>query len=117
MSRFYGISSVATVPDIPPGLVTILDAIITNIALLTGQRGEADRASEAITRGSVTIAEAPTPQITRVTATGGAIVISGAQVATAADVEQLKANLQAAIDDNVRLRQTVNALIVQLKGR
>ena len=115
MSRFTAI------PAIPTSNVTewqgqVLNAMKENVELLAGIRGEADLASQAITKGKLTIKSTPTATFSRVSATGKGYTISGQNVADLDDVGKLINDVQLLANDVAALRNTVNALIAQLKG-
>lgn len=90
-----------------------LNAMKENIELLTGVRGTG---ASAITRNAVTVADAPTQTMQRVTAQGVGFTISGQNVPSLDDYGQLINNVQQLANDVATLRNTVNALINQLKG-
>ena len=105
-------------PNIPQqGLTdwqfTTLNAMKENIELLTGARGNA---TAAVTRGSVTVQNAPTQNMQRVTADGSGFTISGVTVPSLDDYTKLVTNVQQLANDVAALRNTVNALLNQLKG-
>ena len=105
-------------PNIPQqGLTdwqfTTLNAMKENIELLTGARGTA---TAAVTRGSVTVQNAPTQNMQRVTADGSGFTISGVTVPSLDDYTKLVTNVQQLANDVAALRNTVNALLNQLKG-
>jgi len=109
------------IPNIPQsGLTdwqfTTLNAMKENIELLTGARGNSAVSSTAVTRGSVTVTDAPTQTMQRVTAEGVGFTISGVTVPSLDDYTTLIVNVQQLANDVAALRNTVNALINQLKG-
>ena len=115
MSRFTAI------PSIPSGTVTdwqvaLLNALKEDIELLCGIRGEADRASEAVTKGDVRVNQFTSPTFSRVSATGNGYTISGQRVPDLDDYGKLITDVQLLANDVSTLRQTVNVLIAQLKG-
>jgi len=128
MARFTAI------PDVPTTVAAqweaqILDAIKQNVELLAGLRGEADQISQAVTKGMVRIQKAPNPIFSRVsplTVKGEGVTISppGATMPTftdytrlITDVGNLSLNVQQLSIDLANLRQAVDILISQLKGR
>jgi len=115
MSRF------TAVPSVPTGNVTewqgqILRALKENVELLAGIRGEADGASKAVTKSQVRVNQASNPTFSRVSATGKGYTISGQNVPDLDDYGKLINDVQLLANDVATLRNTVNALIAQLKG-
>lgn len=115
MSRFTAI------PAIPTSNVTewqgqIFNSLKENVELLAGIRGEADQASKAVTRGQLSIKAAPTATFSRVSATGKGYTISGQNVADLDDHAKLISDVQLLANDVAALRNTLNALLGQLKG-
>lgn len=111
----------SAIPSIPQqGLsdwqFTTLNAMKENIELLTGARGNGTSSAAAVTRSSVTVANAPTQTMQRVTAEGTGFTISGVTVPSLEDYGRLILNVQQLANDVAALRNTVNALINQLKG-
>ena len=109
------------IPNIPQQGLTdwqfgTLNAMKENIELLTGARGNSAASATAVTRGSVTIAAAPTQTMQRVTAEGVGFTISGVTVSSLDDYGKLITNVQQLANDVAALRATVNALLNQLKG-
>jgi hypothetical protein len=109
------------IPTIPQdGISTwqfaTLNAMKENIELLTGTRGDAALPNSAVTRSSITVASPPVVTMQRVTAQGSGYTISGVTVPSIEDYTNLVSNVQQLAGDVVRLRETVNALIIQLKG-
>lgn len=90
-----------------------LNAMKENIELLTGARGSS---AAALTRSSVTVTSAPTQTMQRVTAEGTGYTISNVTVPALEDYGRLILNVQQLANDVAALRNTVNALINQLKG-
>jgi hypothetical protein len=87
-----------------------------NIELLAGTGVERDKASRAITRGSINVAPPPVQTMQQVTARGAGFTISNVQVPSLTDYGELVVNVQQLANDVANLRNTVNALINQLKG-
>lgn len=115
MSRF------TAVPSVPTGNMTewqgqILRALKENVELLSGIRGEADLQSKAVTVGQVRVNSTAAPTFSRVSATGKGYNISGQNVADLDDFGKLINDVQLLANDVATLRNTVNALIAQLKG-
>lgn len=119
MSRFTGI------PALPQSGVDewqfrFLDSVKQNVELLTGTRGEPDRASQAILRSTVTTQNPPSLSYTGLTARGAGvtITISGAatQVPTYTDYAALLRDVRNIGNDVQQLRATLDALMRQLKG-
>jgi hypothetical protein len=109
------------IPNIPQQGLTdwqfvTLNAMKENLELLTGARGNSAVSATAITRGSVTVADAPAQSMQRVTAEGVGFTISGVTVPSLDDYVKLITNVQQIANDVAALRNTVNALLNQLKG-
>lgn len=94
----------------------LLNALKENVELLTGTRGEPDLASVALNRARVSVPVPPAQTMTRVSAGGGGIIVSGANVPTLGDYNLLLSDVQKLANDVAVLRATVEALILQLKG-
>lgn len=115
MSRF------SPIPNVPQSgvdfwQVQTLSAIKENVELLSGTGGELDGSSRAVTKGDVSVGLAPSQSMTQVTATGAGFTISGVEVASLDDYGKLVVNVQQLANDVASLRNTVNALITQLRG-
>jgi hypothetical protein len=93
-----------------------LNAMKENVELLIGARGSNASGAVAITRGSVTVAPAPEQTMQQVTAEGAGYTISNVTVPSLDDYVRLVTNVQQIANDVATLRNTVNALINQLKG-
>jgi hypothetical protein len=109
------------IPNIPTqGLsswqFTTLNAMKENVELLMGARGRSALPASAITRGAITVDNAPAQNMQRVTADGAGFTISGVTVPSLDDYVKLVGNVQQLANDVAVLRNTVNALINQLKG-
>ncbi len=109
------------IPDVPQqglghGQFAALNAMKENIELLIGARGKNAISAAAITRGSVTVPNAPVQSMQRVTAEGVGFTISNVTVAGLDDFARLISNVQHLANDVAVLRNTVNTLIGQLKG-
>lgn len=114
MSRFTAIPAVPQT-GLTDWQFSTLNAMKENLELLIGARNEKDGASRAITKSTVTVAQAPTQTMQRVTAEGVGFTISGVNVVALADYEKLLINVQQLANDVAALRNTVNTLIQQLK--
>jgi len=109
------------IPNIPQQGLTdwqfqTLNAMKENLELLIGVRGNSAVSAAAITRGAITVSDAPTQTMQRVTAEGTGFTISGVTVPSLEDYGRLVTNVQQLANDVATLRNTVNALINQLKG-
>lgn len=109
-----------SIPSIPQGGLTdwqynTLNSLKENVELLTGARGT-DNSVRAVVSGQVTVANPAAQTMTRVTATGAGLTISGATVPTLDDYITLVQNVQSLANDVASLRATVNTLVNQLKG-
>jgi len=109
----------SAIPNIPQqGLsdwqFQTLNAMKENLDMLTGARGPA---LSALTRGAVTVSAPATQTMQRVTAAGTGFTISGVTVPSLDDYAKLLENVQQVANDVAALRNTVNALLVQLKGQ
>ena len=114
MARFTAI------PAIPQSGLTdwqfsTLNSMKENLELLIGARNEKDGASRAITKSTVTVSQAPTQSMQRITAEGVGFTISGVNVVALSDYEKLLINVQQLANDVATQRGTVNTLIQQLK--
>lgn len=108
------------IPSIPQGGMTdwqfnTLTAMKENIELLVGARGT-DNSVQAVTKGQVTVSNAPAATMTNVTAQGTGYTISGVTVPSLEDYGRLVTNVQQLANDVASLRATVNTLINQLRG-
>ena len=137
MARFTGIPSLPQ-SGVEEWNLRTLNAIKQNVELLTGTRGENDRASQALLRSQFTVNPAPLPSLTSVapitvpnsiayinvtpSATGIAVPVAGTlgwtsflsplvnnAFASAQDVQRLA-------NDVAQLRAIMNTLIQQLKA-
>lgn len=116
MARF------TAVPDVPTQVsaaweAQMLDALKQNVELLAGIRGESDSSSRAVLRGDIRVQSAPSPTFARVTAELKGFTISGSPVPDFNDYVKLANDVQRLGNDVALLRQVVNALIAQMKGR
>lgn len=123
MSRFTAI------PQIPAsGLldwqVVMFHTIKENVELLTGQRGELDRASQAITRGTVNMSQLAAQRLQTVkpstmngvTAQGQGFTIDGQNVASLADYVKLIEDVQRLGNDHRQLMSEVSTLMLDVKS-
>ena len=111
--------SFSAMPPVPMvGLDSFIAAFMLatkqNMELLTGQYG--DIRFRSVVRGQVTVQPTPAASLTQLTAKGKGVTISGADVPTLADYRELLKNTQFLVNDVETLRQTVNALISQLRS-
>jgi hypothetical protein len=109
----------SAIPNIPQQGLTdwqfvTLNAMKENLDLLTGARGSAT--GTAITKGNITVVDAPVQTMQRVTAEGTGYTISGVTVPSLDDYGKLVTNVQQLSNDVAALRTTLNTLINQLKG-
>ena len=116
MARFSGI------PSIPEGVAgewqsTLLEAMKENIELLTGQRGERDASSRAVTKGDIAISSIPASVFSGVTARGDGFSVGSPSVDVAglADYVKLINDVRLLSAEVQRLRLTIDALIKQLR--
>jgi hypothetical protein len=105
-----------------------LSALKDNVELLIGARGDLGYAGRAVTKGQITVAEAPTQVMRRVTAEGVGFTVpvySGSingqltgyvNLASVDDYAKLLSNVQQLADDVAAVRNTLNVLIQQLKA-
>jgi hypothetical protein len=115
MARFTGI------PEIPQGGIDdwqyrTLDTLKQNVELLAGIRGEADGASAAVLRSSVTTRAPTSANFQGLSATGAGFTISNVQVPSLDDYTALLRDFQALAQDVANLRATVASLINQIRG-
>lgn len=115
MARFTGIPSLPPA-GLDPAQARLLSAIKENVELLTGTRGEQDRASRALTRGQVNIRNLPEAQFRNLTARGDGIALSGAEMPTLQDYTRALQDIQRLSQDVDTLREYVQTLITQLRG-
>ena len=112
----------SAIPQVPheglgPLQYELLNTLKENVELLTGSRGEVGVANRAITSGQVTVESAPALRSSRVTATGAGVSIEGTATPTLEDYAQLIADVQGVMNDVATLRNTLNALIQQLRSQ
>lgn len=109
----------SAIPNIPQQGLTdwqfvTLNAMKENLDLLTGARGSVT--GTAITKGNITVVDAPAQTMQRVTAEGTGYTISGVTVPSLDDYGKLVTNVQQLANDVAALRTTLNTLVNQLKG-
>lgn len=114
MARFTGIPALAQ-SGLEEWQFRVLSALKENVELLTGTRGERDGASQALTKGAVSVASAPSATISSLSAKGSGFTISGQTVPSLADYNALLRDTQTLINDVAALRATLNTLIADLK--
>lgn len=115
MSRFTGIPNLPQ-QGVDEWQVRVLGAMKQNIELLIGARGEADASSRAVLRSSVKLSGAPQPSLRSISAVGSGFTISGAQVPSLADYQNLVRDMQLLANDMQQLRTALNQLIAQLRN-
>ena len=115
MARFVGIPALPE-QGLDESQYQLLDSMKQNLELVTGTRGETDRASAAVTKGSLTVSEPATQQMTRVSATGAGVTVSNVSVPTLSDYGALLQDVQTLAADVANLRATVTLLVRQLRG-
>lgn len=111
-----------TFSAMPPVPMTGIDSFIAgfmqatkqNVEVLTGQYGDAQ--FRAIVKGQVAVQPTPAASLLQLSAKGTGVIISGASVPTLADYQELLKGVQFLVNDVEVLRQTVNALINQLRA-
>jgi hypothetical protein len=94
----------------------VLNALKENVELLTGTRGEQDGASAAVNLSRLTVNLPPAQRMTRITARGGGVTLSGVNVPTLEDYNQALSDMQLMANDIAALRATVDTLIRQLRS-
>lgn len=94
----------------------LLTAIKENVELLTATRGEADRASAALLRSSLTVSRPPEQRMTQVSAQGSGVVINNQSLPLLSDYGALLGDVQRLANDVAALRATVDTLIQQLRA-
>lgn len=114
MPRFSGIPAVPLELE-SPQLSRILYALKENVELLTNQRGEIDSASAALTSDAISIATV-TGAYQGLTARAVGTEVNNVGVPLLTDYVKLLQDVQLLAYDVATLRNTVNALISQLKG-
>lgn len=115
MSRFTPIPAIPTA-SMSDWQYNTLTAMKENLELLTGNRGEKDGASRALTTGAVSVQAAPNQTLPRITAQGSGVSIDGTVVPDMTDYVELLKNVQMLANDVTAVRNTLNTLISQLRG-
>ena len=116
--RTPGFTALPSIPqiNIDPWQYYFLNSVKENLELLTGQRGGVARSASAVFKSQISLDSAPEQKMTRVTAEGAGISVSGAQVPSLDDYAKLLSNVQELANDVAALRQTLNILISQIKA-
>lgn len=109
------------IPAVPQGGLnqweySTITALKDNVELLIGARGDMGASSRAITKGQVSVSEAPQQVMRQVTAEGVGFTISDVNVPSMNDYVKLLSNVQQLANDVASIRNTLNALIQQLKA-
>lgn len=113
--KFTGIREVP-LDGINFALYESLTSLKQNVELLTGQRGESDNASRALTGAFITVSPLTSPRFSALTAEGAGFTLQNARVPSYDDYIKLLTDVQNLASDMADLRATVNGLIAQLKG-
>ena len=87
-----------------------------NLELLTGQRGESDNASRAITPAYITVAEVGIQRSTSLTAEGAGVILQNTRLPSYDDYVKLITDVRNMAADVAEIRATLNGLLAQLKG-
>jgi len=114
--RFTGIPELPQ-KNVPAWQAGILGAMKEDVELLIGQRGETDSNSKAVTQGAVTLPELSTQNMQQVSAKGNGFSHSGDDIASLDDYVKLITDVQTLANDLKYTRDTLNALIRQIKGK
>lgn len=109
------------VPAVPqaglnPATYSTLVALKENVELLIGARGEVGASNRALTKGQLSVVDAPQQLMRQVTAEGVGFTISGVTVPSIDDYIKLLSNVQQLANDVAAVRNTLNVLIQQLKA-
>lgn len=94
----------------------VLNALKENVELLTGTRGEQDGASVAVNLSRLTVSAPPAQRLTRITASGNGVSVSGVNIPTLEDYNRALSDIQLMANDIAALRATVDTLIRQLRS-
>lgn len=113
MTRFVGIPSVPL--DLDNNLVRVLMSIKENVELLTGQRGESDEASKALTLGSIST-NTVSGNFQALSAKGQGVKINNVAVPYLDDYVKALRDIQQLAVDVAALRTVVNQLITELRN-
>ena len=114
--RFTGVPELPQ-SNIPAWQASILGALKEDVELLIGQRGEVDSNSKAVTQGAVSVPELGVQSMQQVSAKGNGFNISSSDVAALDDFVKLISDVQTLANDLKSTRDTLNALIRQIKGK
>jgi hypothetical protein len=87
-----------------------------NLELLTGQRGESDSASRAITPAYITVSPLASPRLTSITAQGEGFTLQGVKFPGYDDYIKALTDIQKLALDVADIRATLNNLLTQLRG-
>lgn len=106
------------VPNVPQGAdfgtYQMFEALKTNVETLTGARG--DRRGAAILRGQITANTVEPLRVKQIAGASGAINVGGQAVPVFADFNALAIDVEKMLRDMETIRQTLNTLLVQLRG-
>ena len=130
MARQARFTAIPAVPQagLNPAEYATITSLKDNVELLIGARGEIGSSSRAVTRGQVTVSEAPTQSMRQVTAEGAgfSIPVTSSSINGQAtgylnvpsidDYVKLLSNVQQLANDVAAVRNTLNVLIQQLKA-
>lgn len=92
----------------------LLQGLKQNVEALVGSRGNA--IGQAVLRGQVTVDQMQPLTVKQVSVGNSAISVAGQAVPTYSDFASVVADLQKLRGDIELMRQTLNALIAQLRG-
>lgn len=112
----------SAIPSIPAAGLSdwqfnTLNAMKDNLELLIGAKtGPNSDLARAITKSQVGVQPVGNPALQQVTAQGTGFTINGVSVPSLEDYGKLLNNVQQLANDVAALRNTLNALINQLKG-
>ena len=111
-------TAIAAVPQegLDPYQALLFNQVKENLELLSGFRGESDRASKAVTQGQITTQSLSEQNMRQVTAQGTGFTISGNNVAGLDDFVKLINNVQVLANDLKTTRDVINSLLAQMKG-
>lgn len=111
-------SAINTAPigtDMPFGLTQILSQLTENSELMSGQLGNGD--SRSVFRGDFgDISTMPNQQLISLTAKGAGVSISGTDVPTLADYQNLIRDVNLMTADMLETRNQINTLLNIMKG-
>jgi len=115
MARFAAVPAVPQSGLTPAEYATIA-ALKENVELLIGARGEVGATSRALTKGQVSVTEAPTQRMQQVSAEATGFTLSGVNVPSMTEYVKLLSDVQQLANDVAAIRTTLNVLIQQLKA-